>query len=84
MAESGPMELDTSAALAKLDELIELIHRMDEQIEREENRVFGAKKQMAKLEEQAGMARERIGTLGRRTEQLDQRALDPTPIIVSN
>lgn len=85
LAESGPMELEISTALARLDELIELVHQLDEQIEGQENRVFGTKKQFAKMEEQVALIRERLGTLERRADQLGgiEAGIDPTPIIVS-
>uniref|UniRef100_A0A183CP02 Dystrophin n=1 Tax=Globodera pallida TaxID=36090 RepID=A0A183CP02_GLOPA len=83
LAESGPMELEVSAALAKLDKLIELVHQLDKQIESQEDRLFWTNKQLAKLDEQAELVRERMDTLERRTEQLDKTATDQTPIIVS-
>uniref|UniRef100_A0A183C715 Calponin-homology (CH) domain-containing protein n=1 Tax=Globodera pallida TaxID=36090 RepID=A0A183C715_GLOPA len=81
LAESGPMELEVSAALAKLDKLIELVHQLDKQIESQEDRLFWTNKQLAKLDEQAELVRERMDTLERRTEQLDRTATDQTPII---
>ncbi|KAI3422321.1 hypothetical protein GPALN_012844 [Globodera pallida] len=81
LAESGPMELEVSAALAKLDKLIELVHQLDKQIESQEDRLFWTNKQLAKLDEQAELVRERMDTLERRTEQLDKTATDQTPII---
>uniref|UniRef100_A0A914HK11 Dystrophin n=1 Tax=Globodera rostochiensis TaxID=31243 RepID=A0A914HK11_GLORO len=81
LTESGPMELEVSAALAKLDKLIELVHQLDKQIESQEDRLFWTNKQLAKLDEQAELVRERMDTLERRTEQLDKTATDQTPII---
>ncbi|KAL3082936.1 hypothetical protein niasHS_010738 [Heterodera schachtii] len=82
LAESGPMELEVSAALAELDGLIELVHQVDEQIEAQENRLFSIKKQLAKMDEQAKLVSERMRTLEKRAERMGGKGTaDPTPII---
>lgn len=83
VAEVGPMELITSAALAKLDELIELVHELDEQIEREETRLHKIRKQFGKFHEQVQLTSERLAAMGQRAANLNQLAVDPTPMIVS-
>jgi hypothetical protein len=83
VAEVGPMELVTSAALAKLDELIELVHELDEKIEREETRLHKSRKQIGKFNDQSELTRERLAEMEKRAANLNRRAIDPTPIIVS-
>uniref|UniRef100_A0A1I8B635 Calponin-homology (CH) domain-containing protein n=2 Tax=Meloidogyne hapla TaxID=6305 RepID=A0A1I8B635_MELHA len=83
IAESGPMELLTSAALSKLDELIDLVHNVDEQVEREEQRLHNICQQFGVFNGQIQMAKERLEAMEMKADALNTRAIDPTPIIVS-
>nr|CAD2174781.1 unnamed protein product [Meloidogyne enterolobii] len=81
IAESGPIELLTSAALSKLDELIDLVHNVDEQVEREEQRLHNICQQFGIFNGQTQMARERLEAMEIKANTLNTHAIDPTPVI---
>ncbi|CAK5089036.1 unnamed protein product [Meloidogyne enterolobii] len=81
IAESGPIELLTSAALSKLDELIDLVHNVDEQVEREEQRLHNICQQFGIFNGQTQMARERLEAMEMKANTLNTHAIDPTPVI---